>query len=251
MSNEAPIADVGVKEVGQVNPVHAVLVLCGIASAASLVRCSSATLEGLNIIDAVAIMLNGDSDVTEMAKRSSMSSRNSIAAGRVILVTIQNERIQALVCWVKDHQRRGKVFGPEKFTNVELNIALHMKEVDYNAEKIDMNLIDRSKCQTDHDWDNWQTNAYINKLSTTSGAVKIPVDYVVRADIDDDAYLFLKDDEELVYDMTLEGANFKHDNRLVYGMLKAACIKTDAWTWIQDQDRTTNGWKAWQALVAH
>ncbi|KAI2498915.1 hypothetical protein MHU86_15543 [Fragilaria crotonensis] len=34
-------------------------------------------------------------------------------------------------------------------------------------------------------------------------------------------------------------------------MLKAACIKSDAWTWIQDCDRTANGRKAWLALVEH
>ena len=34
-------------------------------------------------------------------------------------------------------------------------------------------------------------------------------------------------------------------------MLKAACVKSDAWTWIQDYDKTSNGRKAWQALVAH
>ena len=34
-------------------------------------------------------------------------------------------------------------------------------------------------------------------------------------------------------------------------MLKAACIKSNAWTWIQDCDRTANGRKAWLALVEH
>ena len=34
-------------------------------------------------------------------------------------------------------------------------------------------------------------------------------------------------------------------------MLKAACIKSDAWTWIQDCDRTANRRKTWLALMAH
>ena len=34
-------------------------------------------------------------------------------------------------------------------------------------------------------------------------------------------------------------------------MLKVACVKSDAWTRIQDYDKYANGRKAWQALVAH
>lgn len=46
-----------------------------------------------------------------------------------------------------------------------------------------------------------------------------------------------------MYQMPLEGENFK--------WLKAACIKSDAWLWIQDYNRAPNGMKAWLALVAH
>lgn len=28
-------------------------------------------------------------------------------------------------------------------------------------------------------------------------------------------------------------------------------MKSDAWTWIQDHDRTSNGRKAWHSLVTH
>jgi hypothetical protein len=49
----------------------------------------------------------------------------------------------------------------------------------------------------------------------------------------------------------LEGRNCKHDNKLVFQVLKSVCIKSNAWTWIQSIDRTGNGRKAWLALVAH
>jgi hypothetical protein len=40
-----------------------------------------------------------------------------------------------------------------------------------------------------------------------------------------------EDDEEVrMYQMPLTGENFKRDNKLVYAMLKSACVKTDAWT---------------------
>ena len=51
--------------------------------------------------------------------------------------------------------------------------------------------------------------------------------------------------------MPLTGENFKRDNKLVYQMLKWACIKSDAWTWIQSFDRAADGRKAWLALVGH
>jgi hypothetical protein len=34
-------------------------------------------------------------------------------------------------------------------------------------------------------------------------------------------------------------------------MLKAACVKTDAWTWIQDHDKSASGRQAWLTLVEH
>ena len=52
--------------------------------------------------------------------------------------------------------------------------------------------------------------------------------------------------------MPLEGQNFKHDNKLVYKiLLKAACVDTDAWVWIQKNDPSADGRKAWLTLVAY
>ena len=54
------------------------------------------------------------------------------------------------------------------------------------------------------------------------------------------------------YQVPLEGQNFKHDNKLVYKLLKAACVgTTNAWVWIQKNDPSADGRKAWLALVAH
>ena len=100
--DDAFVLDAAAIEAAAVNPIHNVLALCGVATAAA--RATFINLEGLNSIDAFA-MLNGDSDVTEMAKR--MASRGSVAAGRVILGTMQIKRIQALVYWVKDHPPTG------------------------------------------------------------------------------------------------------------------------------------------------
>jgi hypothetical protein len=83
------------------DPIHAVLRTCGVALLAA--RMTFVNVKGLDSLSAL-IQLNGDSDVTEMAKR--MAARPS-AAGRVILGTMQFKRLQALVYWVKDQTSAG------------------------------------------------------------------------------------------------------------------------------------------------
>lgn len=226
-----------------INPVHNVLALCGVTSAEA--REVFITVEGLDSMDAFAT-LSGDTDVTEMAKR--MASR-AVETGRVILGTMQIKKIQALVYWVKDHQKRNLEVNPDMWTEEAVQLAIERKEAEQNFEDVDVDLIDPGKCQTDFGWDTWQI-AFINKLSATMGAAKVPVAYIVRNELDDD-YVFVDDEEKRMHQMPLTGENFKRDNKLVYNMLKAACVKSDAWTWIQDYDKTSNGRKAWQALVAH
>ena len=67
----------------------------------------------------------------------------------------------------------------------------------------------------------------------------------------DEAELFLEVEEIRVFQIPLKGPAYKADNKLVYSMLKAACIETDAWAWIQGHDATYDGRKAWLALVGH
>ncbi|KAI2506573.1 hypothetical protein MHU86_7888 [Fragilaria crotonensis] len=72
------------------NPVHNVLALCGVASAAA--QRTFIEIDGLDTIADAFATLNGDNDVTEMAKR--MASRSSVATGRVILGTMQIKRFK-------------------------------------------------------------------------------------------------------------------------------------------------------------
>ncbi|KAI2503355.1 hypothetical protein MHU86_11075 [Fragilaria crotonensis] len=236
-----PIPEVYVAEE---NPVHRVLQICGIANNAN--RLTFINIEGLDTIEAFGSM-SGDTDVTEMAKR--MAAMSSAATGRVILGTMQIKRLQALVYWVKDNTNRGIEIDPDMWTAEEMARAMDRKESEYNFGKLDVDLIDPGKCQTDYAWDNWQI-AFVNKLSATMGAAKFPIDCVVRPEIDDE-YEPVNDDEQRRYQIPLTGENFKRNNKLVYTLLKSACIKTDAWTWIQSYDRTSNGRQAWLALVAH
>jgi hypothetical protein len=85
----------------------------------------------------------------------------------------------------------------------------------------------------------------MNKLNATMGAAKVPLAYIVRTEIENATYVFEDKEEECMYQMLLSGKNFKCDNKLVYNMLKSACIKTDAWTWIQDHDKSSKRRKVW------
>ena len=59
------------------------------------------------------------------------------AVGRVILGTIQIEKIQALVFWVKDHHRRNLDVEQEMWTEDELIEMIQHKEAEYNFEKVE------------------------------------------------------------------------------------------------------------------
>ena len=234
-------------EAPAINPVHDVLTVCGITNEVS--RNVFINIEGLDsTIDKFA-RLNGDHDVSEMAKR--LGGRSSVANHKVLVGTIPVKNLQALVYWCKDHHRRGLMLDPANWIEAELWKVSAKKTAEENAEKIGIDLIDPGKCQTDHGWDNWQI-AFVNKLSAKNGVAGIPVNYIVQPDLEDADELFLKDEEVHLYQIPLKGPAYKHDNKLVYSMLKAACVETDAWaSWIQGHDRTYDGRKAWLALVEH
>jgi hypothetical protein len=62
------------------------------------------------------------------------------------------------------------------------------------------------------------------------GAAGVPIDYIKCPEIEDvDNKPFWNDDKTRRYQMPLEGQSFKHDNKLAYELLKAACVDIDAW----------------------
>ena len=136
-------------DVPAVNPVHNVPTVCGIGTAAN--RNVFINIEGLDTIDKFA-RLDGDRDVTKWAKR--MGARPNAATHKGTLGVIPVKNLQALVYWCKDHHRRGLALDPMKWTEAELLKTAARKTCEENAEKIDVDLIDPGKCQTDHGWDN-------------------------------------------------------------------------------------------------
>jgi hypothetical protein len=111
------------------NPVHEILTICGIATAANCAILIN--IEGLDSVKACASM-KGDSDITEIAKR--MASRPNAAAGRLIIGTKQIKRLQASVYWVKDHDKRGLPAVPEMWTQ---EVMLAAMAIDIQETSID------------------------------------------------------------------------------------------------------------------
>ena len=150
--------------------VHHVLTVCGIST--DVARQVFILVEGLDSLDSFGD-LSGDNDVTEMAKR--MAGRPMVN-GRVILGTTHIKRIQGLVHWVKDHQKRNLVANYLEWDADTMQAAMDRKESEKNVESVDIDMIDPGKCNTDHGWDAWQIG-FLNKLGATIGAAKkVPVD---------------------------------------------------------------------------
>ena len=127
------------------DPIHGVLRTCGVVTQANRML-TFINIEGLDSLAAFA-MMSGDNNVTEMAKR--MATRPT-AAGRVILGTMQIKRIQALVHGVKDHDKRGLVPEPDMWTSDIMLEAMEREEAEQNYGKIDVDIIDPGKYQTNH-----------------------------------------------------------------------------------------------------
>jgi hypothetical protein len=63
------------------------------------------------------------------------------------------------------------------------------------------------------------------------GATKVLIDCIVCPERDNTHKLFLDNDKMRRFQMPFQGENFKRDNKLVFQILKSACIRSDAWTW--------------------
>ena len=155
--------------------VHQALRVCGVTALSA--RKVFIEVEGIDNLEALGT-LNGDTDVTEMAKRMASRPAN---AGKVILGTMQIKRLQALVYWVKDHEKRQITLDADLWTPEELKATIARKEAEHNFEKVDVTIVDPGKCRTDVGWDSWQIG-FMNKLSSTLGTAKVPLASIVRED---------------------------------------------------------------------
>jgi hypothetical protein len=88
---------------------HAVLETCGVVNEGT--RTNIIVREGFTQLADLGV-LETDTDVTEMAKRMATRTQNE---GRVLLGTVIIKRLQTLVWWVRDQQKRGLALSAANF----------------------------------------------------------------------------------------------------------------------------------------
>jgi 3-methyladenine DNA glycosylase Tag len=106
-----------------IEELNAVLMTCGINDAG--MHANIIAREGFTQLEDLRV-LETDTDITEMAKR--MASRMQ-AKGRVLLGTVIIKRLQTLIWWVRDHQKRGLALEAANFNVAIMNEAAEMKNL--------------------------------------------------------------------------------------------------------------------------
>jgi hypothetical protein len=185
-------------------------------------------------------VMEGDKDVLEMAKR--MANR-TVNDGRVVLGTVQIKRLQALVWWIRDHQRRGMAVVAGDFDVATMYGAMTSKSIEKERGGTDASIKDLAKFDPD-DFDIHE-DAFLNLLAQTTGTVKESLRYIVREQVAPAA--FIDDREERMYQMSMTGPGFEEDNRAVYRLLKSYLIGTPGWAWIEPMNPRENGRAAFWA----
>jgi hypothetical protein len=196
------------------NDLHAVFEMCGIPDAATWTLIMNR--EGFTQLDDLGV-LETDSDVTEMAKR--MVSRTQ-AKGRVLLGTVVIKRLQTLVWWIRDHQKRGLPLNAADFTVETMAGAAEMKTL--RRKKLDSEPSVKDLGKFDPDDFDAHEDAFLNLLAQSYGVLNEPLHYIVHSATVLDTFSTNK--EQRMYQFPLQGGSFELDNQLVYQKLKAFLI---------------------------
>jgi transposase-like protein len=224
-----------------IDDLHAVFAMCGIPDAATQTLIMNR--EGSNQLDNLGV-LETDTDVMEMAKR--MASRTQ-AEGWVLLGTVVIKRLQTLVWWIRDHQKRELPLNANKFTVETMASAAEMQTLRRKMKGSEPSVKDLGKFDPD-DFDAHE-DAFLNLLAQSYGVLKEPLRYIVcSATVPD---VFSSNEEQRMYQFPLEGGSFELDNQAVYRKLKAFLISSPGWAWIEPHDSAENGRNAYLAWVEH
>ena len=220
---------------------HLVFQMCGIANEAT--RNNIINREGFTTLEDLG-MLENDADVSDMAKR--MASRTA-AEGRVLLGTVMVKRLQTLVWWVRDHQKRGLALNAAEFTVDAMNQASEMKSLKREMADKEPSVSDLGKFDPE-EFDSFE-DAFLNLLAQSYGVLREPLRYVVRPETAPTT--FATNEERRMYEFPLHGNSFALDNQAVYRKLKAFLIDSPGWAWIEPHDTSENGRAAYKAWTDH
>jgi hypothetical protein len=174
--------------------------------------------EGFNQLDDLGV-LETNMDVTEMAKR--MASHTQ-AKWRVLLGTVIINRLQTLVWWIRDHQKRGLPLNANKFTVASMASAAEMKTL--RRKMMDSKPLVKDLGKFNPDDFNAHEDAFLNLLAQSYGVLKEPLRYIVCLATVLDA--FSSNEEQRMYQFPLASGSFELNNQAVYCKLKAFLINS-------------------------
>ena len=155
------------------------------------------------------------------------------------------KQLQALSWFVTDRDRRGMTYDLELY-QAEVNAYIKFAKIDSQIGKD--NAADKPDKFKYSNWNKWEESVYIylNSIITKAG---IPLSYVIRKDLEDDAdWESLDRNVQQINTVPLEGLLFDLGSEKVLTLLKELCLKTEAETWFRN---ITCGRKAMQALHRH
>ena len=126
-----------------INDLNMVFETCGIMDAA--MRANIINREGFQSLADLGV-LETDTDVSDMTKR--LASRTQ-AEGRVYLGTVVVKRLQTLVWWVRDHQKRGLPVNAADFDVQAMHEAAEMKSLKRDMAEKEPSVSDLGKFDPD------------------------------------------------------------------------------------------------------
>ena len=221
--------------------VDAALCICGIP--AGPLR-NALRQQGLDTMDNIRQVLRTDEDVERLARMFSRRPGNR----RQELSLLQQINLQALAWWVRQRYCHQQPLGPNLFDANALDTAKARKlaEDQETVQKVEVSDLAPFKPDKFEEHE----DAFKNLLMSRKGAAGLRLNYVARdrqppADFGGDA------DLERLYQVRLDGPAFHLDNKVVYNLLKAYLVDTEAYTWIKGFDATQNGREAFLAWSDH
>ena len=214
---------------------------CSITDAA--MRTNIINREGFNSLADLGV-LKMDTDVSDMAKR--LVSRMQ-AEGRAYLGTVVVKRLQTLVWWVRDHQKRGLPVNAADFSVQEMNQAAEMKSLKCRMVEKEPLVSNLGKFDP-NDFDAYE-DVFMNLLAQSFSVIHEPLHYVIHLEAISET--FVMTEEQCMYQFPLAGNSFELDNQNVYRKLKAFLIDSPGWAWIEPHDMAENGRAVYLAWTAH